>query len=83
MTNQYNQPETIESMKEIEEHHILVRFPDHKQCFTFPCLESEYDYIEDDYIYTDGVYDDYYEDYYANNYAGKYSFILSFGIFIQ
>lgn len=35
------------------------------------CVESEYDYIEDDYIYTDGVYDDYYEDYYANNYAGK------------
>ena len=27
--------------------------------------ESEYDYIEGDYIYTDGVYDDYYEDYYG------------------
>ena len=47
------------------------------------CVESEYDYIEDDYIYTDGVYDDYYEDYYANNYAGKYPLIFSFGIFIQ
>ena len=29
------------------------------------CSESEYDYAEGDYnyIYTDGVYDDYYEDY--------------------
>ena len=34
------------------------------------CLytESEYDYIEGDYIYTDGVYDDYYEDYYGGIY---------------
>ena len=30
--------------------------------------ESEYDYIEGDYIYTDGVYDDYYEDYYGGIY---------------
>ena len=26
-------------------------------------LESEYDYLDENYIYTDGVYDDYYENY--------------------
>ena len=68
MTNQGNLIGKI-SMKEAEELLFLVSKLFLKPGQRTHVLESEYDYIEGDYIYTDGVYDDYYDydgDYYID-----------------
>ena len=44
--------------------------------FNIFCLESEYDYLDENYIYTDGVYDDYYENY-DNYYEGSNQTLMS------